>query len=130
MEKIEANLPILSQNLDAHMTPLMEEAQRLPINWVLPYDVGKADERFESMYILSKAKTRDSAVQRRINKEQEKLMRPIFRKIKKAMGKQETADTEKEVMEATKELMELTQKLNKESLMQFQKEMQQQGENK
>ena len=39
-ENVEKNLPVLSKNLDAHMTPDFEEAKREWYNYLLPFDIG------------------------------------------------------------------------------------------
>jgi len=124
MQRIEANLPVLSKNLEAYTNPYMEESMRDPVNYFLPYDTGRADERFEILYTISRGNVRGQAIQRRMEKEFEKKMDPILTKIKKAIEKKEEADTSKDIEKATKELMELTKRLNKQSLMQFQKEYQ------
>lgn len=50
LEKIEANLPILSKELDARMKPYFEEARRDPINYILPFDIGRVDKKYELEY--------------------------------------------------------------------------------
>lgn len=50
VEKMENSLPVLSQGLDARMTPLFEVAKRDPVNYFLPYDIGVTTEPYNSMY--------------------------------------------------------------------------------
>jgi hypothetical protein len=52
IEGLEANIPILSKELDARMTPFFEESRRDPVNYFLPYDVGKNDETYNALYEL------------------------------------------------------------------------------
>ena len=59
IEKIEANLPYFSKQIPAYETPLMEEAKREPINYFLPYDVGKAEPLYEALYDIERFKSRN-----------------------------------------------------------------------
>jgi tetratricopeptide (TPR) repeat protein len=52
VEGLEANIPILSKGLDARMKPFFEESRREPINYFLPYDIGKSDETYNALYEL------------------------------------------------------------------------------
>lgn len=57
-EQIEANLPIISKRLDARLTPFLEESERDPLNYFLPYDIGKADKFYDEMYPIIQTSTR------------------------------------------------------------------------
>ena len=57
-EQIEANLPVISKRLDARLTPFLEESARRPLNYFLPYDIGKADEFHDEMYPIIQTSTR------------------------------------------------------------------------
>ena len=69
VENIEANLPVLSKNLDAYMEPFLKEARREPINYFLPYDVGTADKAMESFYELHMMKQQFKAATDAIKKQ-------------------------------------------------------------
>ena len=58
IEKIEANLPLLSDDLDARMTPYFEESVRDPINYALPFDIGRVDKKYDLQYPYQKMKVR------------------------------------------------------------------------
>lgn len=49
-DTIIKDIPGLSQNLPSYRTPEGEESKRLPINYVLPYDVGQIDNKYEEKY--------------------------------------------------------------------------------
>lgn len=73
IEKIEANLPILSDDLDARMTPYFEESVRDPINYFLPYDVGRVNQEYEVQYPYQEMKSR----QEYLNNQMESITRRL-----------------------------------------------------
>ena len=68
IEGIEANLPVLSKNIEAHMTPDGQEAVRDPINYFLPYDVGRENLKFESQYQIGLREEGQKAIESALNK--------------------------------------------------------------
>jgi hypothetical protein len=73
VEQIEANLPVLSKRLEAHQTPFLEDARREPINYFLPYDTGKSDERFD--FLLPGV--REDARQRHLGNQIDKIAKEV-----------------------------------------------------
>jgi len=67
VERIEANLPFLSQKLDARMTPLFEESRRETINYFLPYDIGTSKELYEGLLPLERYNIRQRYLEGRVN---------------------------------------------------------------
>lgn len=63
LESIEANLPILSQDVDNRLTPFLQESERDSWNYFLPYDVGKEDPTYESLYPFIQVKRRKNYLQ-------------------------------------------------------------------
>ena len=52
-EGIEANIPFLSKNIEPYRKPYGEESTRDPVNYFLPYDIGRLDEqskKYEQLY--------------------------------------------------------------------------------
>lgn len=64
-----AGLPILSKQLPAYKTPTGEESKRLPINSILPYDIGKVEPGYETMYQGRVNKLQQNAVENKIEKD-------------------------------------------------------------
>lgn len=60
IEGIESGLPILSKGLDARMKPFFEESTRDPINYFLPYDIGKSDDVYDALYRLNNIEIMDA----------------------------------------------------------------------
>ena len=67
LEKIEANLPILSKELDARMTPYFEEAKRDPINYILPYDIGRVDKKYDLQYGMKEFEFKQEFLNNKMN---------------------------------------------------------------
>ena len=67
LEKIEANLPILSKELDARMTPYFKEAKRDPINYVLPYDIGRVDKKYDLQYGMKEFEFKQEFLNNKMN---------------------------------------------------------------
>jgi len=67
VEKIEANLPVLSKNLDSYHTPLFEESERETINYFLPYDVGTSKELYEGLLPFERYQARQRYLEGKIN---------------------------------------------------------------
>lgn len=66
IENIEKDLPVLSMNLDARMTPLMEESRRQWFNQFLPYDVGVTDQKYEALYDMQRLNAREEYLIKRL----------------------------------------------------------------
>jgi len=111
IENIEKNLPVLSKNLNAHMTPYLEEATRDPVNYFLPYDVGTAVPEFEAQLPAVRYKARGKKV--------ESAVRKVIRDLN---------DGNLSVEESMEKMMKLTTEPQIESLIQFGEEIEKQGE--
>lgn len=68
MEGIYANLPVLSQSLEAYLDPEGTEATRKSVNYFLPYDVGYGGDKFEKGYQREKREAKAKAAERAMNK--------------------------------------------------------------
>ncbi len=66
IESIEANLPILSKQLDAYQTPLFEDAERETVNYFLPYDVGTSEPEYEAMFPLVRYEARQKSIENKL----------------------------------------------------------------
>ena len=67
VERIEANLPVLSKRLDAYHTPLFEESRRETINYFLPYDVGTSKEMYEGLLPFERHQARQRYLESKID---------------------------------------------------------------
>jgi len=67
-EQIEKDLPGISNDLEARMTPFFEEAKRDPVNYFLPYDIGKKDLRYEVFEPFIRSESRQRHINNKINK--------------------------------------------------------------
>ncbi|MFA5904884.1 MAG: hypothetical protein WC836_13190 [Desulfobacula sp.] len=72
-EHIEKDLPLLSQNLEPRRTPFFEESRRDPVNYFLPYDIGKSEPIYESMLPQVRYELRNSNIEKEMNKLSEKI---------------------------------------------------------
>lgn len=68
LENIEKDLPFLSQSLEARKTPFLEDAQREPVNYFLPYDVGTSDQLFEGLLPMTRFESRQKHIDGKMNK--------------------------------------------------------------
>ena len=68
MEGIYANLPVLSQSLEAYLDPEGTEATRKSVNYFLPYDVGYGGDKFEKGYQREKREEKAKAAERAMNR--------------------------------------------------------------
>lgn len=69
-QTLEAGIPGLSKNIPVYTTPLGETEKRLPINNILPYDVGKTNipngQIYDQMYKQSVNKSQQTALLNKI----------------------------------------------------------------
>jgi hypothetical protein len=89
-ERIEANLPVLSKNIEAHTDPLGEPSRREKINYFLPYTVGMADDTYEKDYRLLRERLGDEAV---MKKDFDKMKSDFEKQIKFSKPKKKTKVT-------------------------------------
>ena len=68
MENIEKDLPFLSKGLEARKTPFLEDAQREPVNYFIPYDVGTSDQLFEGLLPMTRFESRQKHIDGQMNK--------------------------------------------------------------
>jgi hypothetical protein len=92
IESMEKDIPILSERLNARLTPLMEEARRDPINYFLPYDIGRADSTYDSLMPMKQYEIRTNRIESQIH--------AVIRKVK---------DKEITVEESLERILELQQ---------------------
>jgi hypothetical protein len=79
LESIMKDLPILSKEIEAHTTPLGEEAEREVFNAFIPYETGKEDTFFNALYRDTLEAKQFEALQR---KESKKLEKELKRRTK------------------------------------------------
>ena len=68
LEQIQKDIPYLSQQLEARMTPLLETAKREPHNYFLPYDVGIEKPVYEGMLPTQRHELRQKYLEQQMNK--------------------------------------------------------------
>ena len=68
LENIEKDLPFLSKSLESRKTPFLEDAQREPQNYFIPYDVGTSDQLFEGLLPMTRFDARQKHIDGKMNK--------------------------------------------------------------
>lgn len=99
VESIEANIPFLSDKLNARLSPFMEESRRDPLNYILPYDVGRSDSEYAALYPMQQAKERQDFLNSRMDRITTKMR-------KNEMTVDESIEEMQKIMEAEQKAME------------------------
>jgi len=75
IEQIEKDLPFLSQRLEEITTPLFDVAKRDPVNYFIPYDVGKSDPVYEMMLPQTRYEIRGKNIENEMRKLSEQIQK-------------------------------------------------------
>jgi hypothetical protein len=73
-ETVMKDLPFFSQQLPAYKTPDGEDSKRLPINTILPYDVGQVNPEYQTMYGILQKRNQETAFENAQMKQLEREM--------------------------------------------------------
>jgi len=68
LDQIKKDIPYLSQQLEARMTPLLEESKREMHNYFLPYDVGIVKPVYEGMLPIKRHEQRQKYLKSQMKK--------------------------------------------------------------